>query len=204
MTHPSGQSRALRTAVLLYLALGLAACNPIENESQSASVLVLNSLTGLDVQGAVSNFLASDVVRVDPVTKARSWRADAAQATLAVMPLDPAPILGTSPYYDVVVTRYIITFVRSDGRNVPGRDVPYGFEGSMSLRIAVNGTATASFVVVREVAKQEPPLLGLYDGTPDEVLNITAKIEFYGHDLANRAVKATGYLAVTFANFVDL
>jgi hypothetical protein len=32
---------------------------------------------------------------------------------------------------------------------------------------------------------------------------MTAKIEFYGHDLTDKAVKATGYLTVYFANYND-
>jgi len=204
MKRATGCVRALRAAAALALLFGAVACNPVENESQSASRLILDSLTGIDVLGNAANFLNSDVVLMDTDTGSLSWRSDIATATFSVIPYDPEPILGTSPYYDVQITRYTVTFVRNDGRNIPGRDVPYSFEGQLSLKITVNETGSVSFVIVREVAKQEMPLLGLYSANIGDVLNMTAVIEFFGQDLAGRMVKATGYLPVYFANYADL
>jgi hypothetical protein len=113
----------LAAAGLALLAFSIA-CNPIENDSQSASRLILDSLMGLDVDGNDADFLNSDVVIVNAATNGQSWRADSATATFSVTPYDTDPVLGTSPYYDVQITRYIVTYSRSDGRNVPGRDVP--------------------------------------------------------------------------------
>ncbi len=196
--------RALGAASALALLLAAVACNPVEKESQSASQLILDSLTGKDAEGNVANFLNSDVVLVNTQSGAMSWRADSATATFSVLPYDPEPILGTSAYYDVTLTRYTVNFVRSDGRNVPGRDVPYPFEGQLSVRIPVNEAGTVTFILVREVAKQELPLLGLYDANVGDVLNMTAVIDFFGRDGAGRTVKATGTLAVYFANYADL
>jgi hypothetical protein len=67
----------------------------------------------------------------------------------------------------------------------------------------VGETGSVVFVIVREVAKQEMPLLGLYSAYPGDVLNVTAKVEFFGHDMANRSVTATGYLTIYFANYAD-
>jgi hypothetical protein len=204
MKRASERPKVLRAAALLALVFALAACNPVENDSQSASLVVVESLKGVDAQGNDADFLASDVVLINADSGSRSWRADSAVATLSVRSLDPQPILGTSQYYDVQMTRYVVTYFRSDGKNVPGRDVPYSFDGMMSLTIPVGSTGSVAFVLVREVAKQELPLLGLYQANPGDVLNMTAKIEFYGHDLANRTVKATGYIPVYFANYADL
>jgi len=204
MKRATGCVRALRAAAALALLVGGVACNPVENESQSASRLILDSLTGIDIQGNAANFLNSDVVLMDAETGGLSWRSDTASASFSVIPYDPEPILGTSTYFDVQITRYTVTFVRSDGQNVPGRDVPYPFEGQMALKIPVNETGTASFVLVREVAKQEMPLRNLYSANVGDVLNMTAVVDFFGHDLAGRMVKATGYLTVYFANYADL
>jgi hypothetical protein len=73
----------------------------------------------------------------------------------------------------------------------------------MSTVVNVGSTASISLVLVREVAKLEPPLIELADLGAETVLTCTAKIEFYGHDLVNRTVKATGYLTVYFANYAD-
>jgi len=39
-----------------------------------------------------------------------------------------------------------------------------------------------TFILVREIAKQEPPLLNLKDALPATGLYVTAKIDFYGHE----------------------
>lgn len=111
--------------------------------------------------------------------------------------------MGTSQYNDVVVTRYLVSYSRTDAKGVPGVDVPYPFEGSMSTVVKAGSTASVSFVIVREVAKMEPPLVRLVDIGAEQVLTCTAKIEFYGHDTVNRTVKATGYLTIYFANYAD-
>jgi hypothetical protein len=203
MKRATGSIRALRAAALLALLVGAIACNPVEKESQSASRLILDGLTGVDVEGNAAGYLNSDVVLVNEAG-GLSWRADVASATFSVIPYDPLPLQGTSPYYDVQLTRYTVSFTRNDGRNVPGRDVPYPFEGEIALRIGVNQTGMITFIIVREVAKQEMPLLGLYQANLGDVLNMTARVEFFGHDLAGRTVKASGTLPVYFANYADL
>ncbi len=193
----------LEAASLIVVSFFLAACNPIENESQSASLLVVESITGTDFRGNAADYLQSDVVMTDSITGAQSWQADSATASLSASTLDPNPLFGTSQYNDIQVTRYVVTYFRSDGKNIQGRDVPYSFEGGLSVLINVGRSVNVGFVIVREVAKQETPLLNLYQSYPGDVLNVTARVDFYGHDLANKAVKATGYLPIYFANYAD-
>jgi len=189
--------KALRIAVLLSAFLVLVSCNPVEDDSESASMLLVDNLLGRDTAGKAGNFLQSDVI-----TKGSIF-ADTATATLRAVTVDPDPLLGTSPYNDIVLTRYIVSYSRTDGRNAPGVDVPYPFEGSLSTVVKAGSQSTISFVIVREVAKIEPPLIGLADLGEEMVLACTAKVEFYGHDNVNRTVKATGYLTIYFANYVD-
>jgi hypothetical protein len=192
---------ALKAAAVLSAAIFLVACNPVENKSQSASLLTVTRIRSTDALGNEVGFLQSDVLYVDPLTGAQSWRADAATATLSASTLEPDPRLGTSEYYDIQVTRYVVTYIRSDGMNREGVDVPYSFEAGLSILVSVGQPTDISFVIVREVAKQEPPLVGLRQALPGDELNVTAKVEFYGHDLANKEVKATGYLPVFFGNY---
>jgi len=193
--------RTIGAAVLLAASFLLISCNPVENESQSASLLIVESLTGMDISGTEGFFLQSDVLIVDPATGAASVRSDSAKATFRATTLDPAPLLGTSQYNDIQITRYVVTYIRADGRNKEGVDVPYSFEGSLSAIIRIGISTSVSFVIVREVAKQEPPLFNLRAALPGDILNVTAKVDFYGRDLANKTVKATGMLPIFFANY---
>lgn len=193
--------RTVSAAVLLAASFLLISCNPIENESQSASLLIVESLTGLDILGTEGSFLQSDVLIVDPATGATSVRSDSAKATFRATTLEPAPLLGTSQYNDIQITRYVVTYIRADGRSIEGVDVPYSFEGSLSAIVRIGISTSVSFVIVREVAKQEPPLINLRAALPGDILNVTAKVDFYGHDLANKTVKATGMLPIFFANY---
>jgi hypothetical protein len=107
---------------------------------------------------------------------------------------------------DVIFTRYRVTYIRADGRNVAGVDVPYPFDGASNFTVSADGSAvTRSLVVVRQQAKLETPLRELHsDGIHNGgslVLSTIAQIDFYGQDVAGRAVKVTGYLNVTFADF---
>lgn len=183
---------------LLAASIFLPACNPLEDESRSNSILVVENVTGKDMSGTDAGFLQSDVLKTD-----NTIVADTAKATLSARLMDPAPILGTSQYSDIMITRYVVSFSRTDGRNRPGADVPFPFEGSLSTLVRVDSTTSVDFVIVREAAKLEAPLVNLRDSAYGDILNMTAKIEFYGHDLADKAVKATGYLTVYFANYAD-
>lgn len=194
----NNMKKALRIAVILSAFLVLYSCNPVEDDSRSASMLRVENILGTDAEGKSGNFLQSDVV-----LSSGSIKADSATATLRAETLDPDPLLGTSPYNDIVVTRYLVSYSRTDGKSVPGVDVPYPFEGSMSTVVKVGSTASIDFVIVREVAKLEPPLVRLVVLGAEQVLTCTAKVEFYGHDTANRTVKATGYLTIYFANYED-
>lgn len=193
----NNMKKAWHIAFLLSAFLVLYCCNPVEDDSESSSLLLVDNILGKDTQGKTGNFLQSDVLTSGSV------RADTATATLRAEVLDPDPLLGTSQYNDIVVTRYLVTYSRTDGKSVPGVDVPYPFEGSLSTVVAAGATSTINFVIVRDVAKMEPPLLELTDLGAEVVLTCTAKIEFYGHDTANRTVKATGYLTIYFANYAD-
>ena len=194
----------LRILVILPIILTFFTCNPIENETKSASRLIVLNLLGTNMDGDEANYLQSDVLYQDPDDPTSTTiYADAAIVTFQAELLDPNSITGPSYLNDITVTRYVVSFTRSDGKNTEGVDVPYTFEGSLSAQVAIGGTANVSFVVVREVAKNEPPLVDLVYGTEEGVLQTTARVDFYGHDQANRNVQATGYITVFFANYAN-
>lgn len=194
---------SLKILAILSAIFLLFSCNPLENETESASLLVVQSITGTDIDGNIANYLQSDVQRIDDQTGQSYITADVARATLKVSLLDPSSTTQSSQYNSVAINRYVVSYSRSDGLNTPGVDIPYSFEGSLSILIDVGSNAIISFIVVREVAKLEPPLINLHEGGEEGVLQVTAKVEFYGQDMANNKVKATGYLNIFFANYTD-
>jgi len=187
-----------KTIILLALFVVLVSCNPIENETLSNSMLVIMSLTGQDISGNTSNFLQSDVL-----TSTNTVTADTATVTFKAYLLNPDPINGSSQYNNIMVTHYVVTYFHSDGKNIEGVDIPYSFEGHMSSLVEIDNIAEFSFVLVREVAKLEPPLINLHEGRGEGVLQLRAKVDFYGYDMANNTVKSTGYLSIYFANYAD-
>jgi hypothetical protein len=187
--------------LVLAAVLALGACNAVEDQSRSSSFLTVISLQGTDSLGTAADYLQSDVVVVDPNTGGASVYADVAVATIRNSTIDPNPIGGASQFNDVQLTRYVVTFSQPNGANREGIDVPYSFEGSLSTTVPINKEISFGFIIVREVAKLEPPLVQLSDGA--DVLEVMAKVEFYGHDLANKKIKTTGYLTIFFANYAD-
>jgi len=102
----------------------------------------------------------------------------------------------------ITVTRYHVRYLRTDGRNTPGVDVPYPFDGAITATVADNG-ATAQFTVVRVQAKQESPLLPLTLGGGANTISAMAEITFFGADQAGRPVNVTGTLGVDFSDWGD-
>lgn len=189
--------------VLFTAILVLFSCNPLENNTESNTMLIFENLTGTDMEGNTVNFLESDVLTIDPDSGAQLIYSDTARATLKATLLDPQPINPASEYSNIQLTRYTVSYFRSDGKNTEGVDVPYSFEGYLSTRLTVGFSTDISFIIVRAVAKIEPPLLLLADGYSHGILTITARVDFYGHDLRDNTVTATGYLTIYFANFAE-
>jgi hypothetical protein len=193
----------LKILVIVPALFMLFSCNPLENDSKSDSVLLVLNILGTDIEDNEVNFLQSDVVTIDSQSGAAVVSDDTVSATLTAQTLDPEPILGTSYNNDIYVTRYVVSFSRTDGNNQEGVGVPYSFEGSLTARVAVDSQTDVAFILVRAVSKLEPPLINLREGRGEGVLKTTARIDFYGQDTLGNTVKATGYLSVYFANYVD-
>ena len=103
---------------------------------------------------------------------------------------------------EVTITRYHVTYRRTDGRNTPGTDVPYPFDGGVTATVcSCSSGVTLSFEVVRHDAKMESPLIQLK--TNPGILNAIADVTFYGRDRVGNDVSVTGSLLVDFGNFGD-
>jgi len=194
--------RIARVLAVTVLAFALAGCNALENVTDSMSRLIIVSLMGLNQEGSAADYIQSDVLFEDPSTGATSIFADIATAVMTAQMLDPDPITGVSPYADIQLEKYQVTFTRADGRNIPGTDVPYPFEGDLTSLIRIGTQTAVSFVIVRESAKMESPLLDiLQNSSRAENFTAVATVDFFGHDLSGKAVKATAAISITFANY---
>jgi len=102
---------------------------------------------------------------------------------------------------EVTITRYHVEYVRTDGRNTEGVDVPYAFDGATTGTIPAGGNLTLGFELVRNIAKQQTPLIQLK--TNPQILQTIANVTFYGHDQVGNEVSVTGSITVEFGNFGD-
>ncbi len=186
---------SFKIIAIITLGLMLFSCNPVENDSKSASLLIIENIVGKDDQGNDSTVVYSDVLRNGIAYS------DFVTITLRAATKDPNPVMGVSQYSDIMVTNYTVTYTRSDGATGEGTDVPYHFEGYLSTLVPVGSSVSIPLMIVRDIAKIQPPLSGLV-GT-NNVLECKATIELIGHDLRNRKVTQKGEITVRFADFQD-
>lgn len=192
-----------KAAGIIALAFAATSCGKLTREGTSSSYLVINQLEGAPGQtGSFGSVLESDVLNVDPQTKVTTIAADRGQVTLALALKDPgsSTSLNTpTPNNYVTVTQYHVEYVRSDGRNVQGVDVPYAFDGAVTATI--QSTTTVGFTLVRIQAKQEAPLQALQGGGSAQAISTIARVTFYGHDQTGREVSVSGNIEVDFADW---
>lgn len=188
-------------AVLGLAALSGPACGSLTESGRAASYLIIESLQA--ARGSAPDELSS-VLQSDVLTKGSIYE-DPGQVTFRLALKDPggatSPLTPSSANY-ITVTHYRVRYLRTDGRNTEGVDVPYAIEGGMTVTV-VTGTVSASFVLVRAQAKLEPPLRALTGVGGAIVLSTTAEVTFYGHDQAGTPVSVTGYITVNFSDWAD-
>ena len=202
----------MRIARCLFAGIALvaatASCGDVIRSGRSPVLLVIDSLAGASggghAVGQFSSTLQSDVIvfvtSPAPCTPERQCPtvfSDSGQVVLRLVPKDisVAPTANNA----VTITRYHISFRRADGRNIPGVDVPYGYDGAVTA--TVSDTATIGFELIRHVTKEEPPLAEL--AFNPSIIHTIAVITFYGSDLVGNAVTATGNMSIEFGNFGD-
>jgi hypothetical protein len=100
----------------------------------------------------------------------------------------------------ITINRYHVKFLRSDGQNRQGTDVPYEFDGAFTLTVGA-GEASTGFTIVRNVAKLEAPLAALARNLV--IISTIAEVTFYGRDQTGREVSAVARIGIDFANFGD-
>jgi len=191
-----------RVAAVALLAAVSTSCGDLTRQGTSPAYLVIDVLEGAkgSDQGTFTTNLISDVVTV--VDNVPTIYNDLGRVQFSLGLKDPGPSTGpVSPSANnfITVDRYHVQFIRTDGRNAPGVDVPYPFDGAFT--VTVSAQTQAGFVLVRNQAKQEAPLAAL--AVNGILISTIAQVTFYGHDQTGRTVTAEGKIDVTFGNFAD-
>lgn len=206
MTHTA---RVIMKAGRAAVAITLLApgCSSLLTKQTPSSYVILDSLlasTGREPD-KLSSHLASDVltyVKNGDVSVPTIFE-DGLQATFELAMKDPgsqeSPAAPSTTNF-ITLTRYHVQFVRSDGRNTEGVDVPYAFDGALTTTVGLAG-ATVSGTLVRVQSKSEAPLKALV-GLPGAISTI-AQVTFYGKDQTGRDVSVSGSLSVTFSDWGD-
>jgi hypothetical protein len=210
--RPAG--RRLLLGVIVACAVATGACTKRQLEGSSNSYAVVNGVFA--ASGArptdFAGYLSSDVITYVKKNLEGSQVCvptileDSGRASMHLGLKDPGSAdLPTfpSPSNSITFSRYHVNYRRADGRNTPGVDVPYGFDGGMTLALIGGNVSIGQLTLVRAQAKQEAPLKALIGGGGANSITTIAELTFYGTDQTGRAVTAEGFINVTFADWGD-
>jgi hypothetical protein len=208
-----GMGTVRKTIAVAALVVATSSCGDVIRQGRSPVYLVIATLQGAQGNHASSlgNGVSSDVITVvttpSPCSDTHPCPTvfnDIGQVALRISLKDiGVGSIATVPTTnnEVTITRYHVSYRRADGRNTPGVDVPYAFDGATTGTIAGTGTLTLGFILVRNVAKEESPLVQLINSP--NLISTVAEITFYGQDQVGNQVSVIGSIDVTFANFGD-
>ena len=102
----------------------------------------------------------------------------------------------------MTINRYRITYIRADGRNTPGVDVPFPIEGAVTATVTSTPTVVP-FEIVRHQQKLEQPLRSLANFGGRLFISTIAEITFYGADQVGNDVQAKATINVSFSDYAD-
>ena len=201
---------SIRILTLAAMAAAAASCGDVARTGRAPVTIVINSLTaaptGGPLKGTQSGTLTSDVITnlISPApcsaaTPCPTIFNDVGLATLSLQAKNVA--LTPSGVNAVTIDRIHVEYVRADGHNTPGVDVPYAFDGAATATIPATGSATIGFEIVRHNAKEESPLVQLINSS--NIITTICRVTFYGHDQAGNEINVTGSIQIDFGNFGD-
>ena len=208
----TGKRAGCVAATIIGVAAMASSCTKAQLQGDSSSYLIINNFQGASVQAAggstptFAGVLESDVC-VHPKAPATGCGVfeDLGQATFQLALKNPgttgAPTTPTTTNF-VTLNRYHVDFVRADGRNTQGVDVPFSFDGAVTATVG-DSVTSAVISLVRVQAKLEAPLAGLANLSSTAAISTIARVTFYGTDQAGRDVSVVGQIGVNFADWAD-
>lgn len=99
----------------------------------------------------------------------------------------------TSPYADVYLYEYRVTYYRLDGNP----NVPEGFAMHFTAKVPAGGTYQMQTLFLRRDAKLKSPLKELVFGGGEGTIEFNAVIDFYGEDLMGNKLSTRFVLDIT-------
>lgn len=172
-------------------AVATASCGDVVRSGDAPVMLTVESLTLNNSNTATSDLSGTNGTIFN----------DVGAATLGVIMKDVTTLIQPSTNNSVTINRYRVEYVRADGRSQPGVDVPYAFDGAVTLTIPAGSSGTLSIELVRHTAKLEPPLVKLVES--GGAISVMARVTFFGSDQVGNDVAATGSMQITFADFAN-
>jgi hypothetical protein len=195
------------------LAIASASCGDVARTGKAPMFLVIDLMQGQrgGGTGQLGNPLVSDVVTLKTTpapctttTPCPTYFNDTGSVTLRLVPKDignPTVPAAPSTNNEVTITRFHVVYKRADGRNQPGVDVPWPFDGAATGTVQIGSQLTLAFELVRNSAKQEAPLAALIFAP--QILTTIADVTFYGADRVGNEISVTGSIQIDFGNFGD-
>jgi hypothetical protein len=105
---------------------------------------------------------------------------------------------------DIVIERYDVRYIRSDGLSTEGVDVPFRITGNVAQEIQASNSAVLNLEVVRRQAKLEPPLKNLQALGGAQVVTMFAEVTLHARSTVQQTTNsATARLQIDFADFAD-
>ena len=199
-----------RILMLISIVASAASCGDASRSSRGPMQLVIQSLTVTSSGGVHANTfstvldsaITTRITTPDPCTTTSPCNVvfdDLGKLTLSLENKNPS--ITPSGLNTVTTDRVHVKYVRADGHNTQGVDVPFEFDVPVTVTVPLNGTADAGFEIVRHDAKRESPLIQLLNSS--EVITTFAQVTVYGHDQAGNIVSATGQIQINFGDFLN-
>jgi hypothetical protein len=105
---------------------------------------------------------------------------------------------------DIVLERYDVRYIRSDGLSTEGVDVPFRITGNVAQEIQAANSATLNLEIVRRQAKLEAPLKNLIALGGGQVVTMFAEVTVHARSTVQQTTNAaTARVQIDFADFVD-
>jgi hypothetical protein len=209
MTRMHHFTRFLAVAALVATTVS---CGSVVREGRGSSFIVIDSLLGIrgaptpgEPSAALTSDVITNVIAPAPCTAdapCPTIFGDGGEAVMRIVMKDAGSTNPTTPgaLNHITLKRYRVVYTRADGRNTPGVDVPYPFDGALTVTVTESATSFG-FQLVRNQAKSEAPLVFLRNN--GVIISEIATVTFYGTDQTGNEVTVSGNIGVNFGNFGD-
>jgi hypothetical protein len=195
------------------LLAGSVSCGDVVRQGKAPVIVVVDNIQAASgaEPGNMGGFLLSDVQTLEEQEIGGETVSvpvifnDIAQATMRLIPKDAgtgAVSLNPTPWNAVTINRYRITYIRTDGRNTAGVDVPFPVDGAMTATLSAS-PLIVPFEIVRHQQKLEQPLASLANFGGRLFITTIAEITFYGADQTGNDVQAKATINVSFSDYAD-